>query len=229
MLRRLLRSGAVQATTAWALSLYLRLALRSTRWTVHGAAHLQPHAAGQPAVVAFWHERLPLMPALFAESRRRGDPGLRACVLVSRHRDGRLIGAVIRRLGAEPLEGSSARPGRRERGGAAALRGMLRALGDGMVVVITPDGPRGPRRVAAPGVAQVAALGGMPVLPVAGQCSRRRVLGSWDRMVLPLPFGRGVLVCGGSIAVPRDGWAEALPRIEAALTEVTEQADRLCA
>ena len=71
-------------------------------------------------------------------------------------------------------------------------------------MVITPDGPRGPPRVAAPGVAQLAAMAGVRVLPCAAQTSRRRVLGTWDRMVLPLPWGRGVIVCAPPIMVPRN-------------------------
>jgi hypothetical protein len=77
-------------------------------------------------------------------------------------------------------------------------------------------------------VAQVAALSGAPVLPCAAQTSRRWTLPTWDHMVLPLPFGRGVLVCGAPIAVPRDGAEAALPRIAAAITAATDEADRLC-
>jgi hypothetical protein len=108
------------------------------------------------------------------------------------------------------------------------MRAALPLLARGEHLVITPDGPRGPRRVAAPGVAQVAALSGAPVLPCAAQTSRRRVLRSWDRMVVPLPFGRGVLVCLPAISVPRDGWQDALPEIAAALTAAADRADRLC-
>ncbi len=229
MLKRVLRSAAAQQAAARLVGLYLRVALGSTRWTVHGAEHLAPYAAGTPAVFAFWHERLPLMPALLLEARRRGDPGLRAHVLVSRHRDGRFIGAVLRRFDAEVVEGSSSRADRRgrDRGGPAALRALL-GVASGGLVVMTPDGPRGPRRVAAPGVAQIAAASGVPMVPAAAQTSRRHVLGSWDRMVLPLPFGRGVLVCGPAIHVARDGWAAALPSIEVALTAAVDEADRLC-
>jgi hypothetical protein len=101
-------------------------------------------------------------------------------------------------------------------------------LEGGSHVVITPDGPRGPRRKAALGVAQLAALSGVPVLPCAAQIRPRWVLNSWDRMVLPLPFGRGVIVCGPSIAVPREGWEAALPVIAQAMTDAADQADALC-
>ena len=95
MLKRLLRQGWVQSAGAWLLGLYLWFALRTTRWTLLGEENLAPHAAGAPAIAAFWHERLPMMPMLWLFSRR-GAPGQRLHVLVSRHRDGRLIGAVVR-------------------------------------------------------------------------------------------------------------------------------------
>jgi lysophospholipid acyltransferase (LPLAT)-like uncharacterized protein len=95
-------------------------------------------------------------------------------------------------------------------------------------VVMTPDGPRGPRRVAAPGVAQLAALSGVPVLPCSAQTSRRWQMKSWDRMVIPRPFGRGVVVCLPSIPVGRTNWKAAVPEIEAAMTRAAEQADAAC-
>ena len=223
MLKPLLRRPALQAMLAAVLGRYLALALGTTRWTLDGAEHVAPHLAGRPAIVAFWHERLPLMPALLRQARQ----GARAWVLVSRHSDGRLIGDLMRRFGVGIVHGSTARDGR-DRGGAAALRAMVERLAAGEHVVITPDGPRGPRRQAAPGVAQLAALSGVAVLPCAAQTSRRRVLGSWDRMVLPLPFGRGVIVCGPAIRVGRRDAAAALQAIAAALTAAADEADLLC-
>ncbi len=105
---------------------------------------------------------------------------------------------------------------------------MLAALSNGEIVGITPDGPRGPRRQAAAGVAQIAALAGVPVLPCAARTGRRIQLNTWDMMPIPLPFGRGVLVCGAGITVPRDGWQDALPAIADALNEAAEQAEAAC-
>ncbi len=226
MLKPLLRRPVLQALLAALLGLYLALALRTTRWTLHGAEHLAPHIAGTPVIVAFWHERLPLMPVLWRQARRAGVAA-RANVLVSRHSDGRLFGDLVRRFGVEVVHGSSSRGGA-DRGGAAALRDLLGRLAAGEHVAITPDGPRGPRREAAPGVAQLAAVSGVTMLPCAAQTSHRRVLASWDRMVLPLPFGRGVMVCGPTIAVARGQAASALPAIAAALTAAADRADRLC-
>lgn len=221
-LKRLLRGQAVRGASAWLLGLYLDLALRSTRWTLHGAMPDQG-----PAIVAFWHECLPLMPRLWLMAYRAGTFP-HADVLISRHRDGQLIGAIMRRFHVRVVHGSSSQ-GRESRGGSASVRRLLSVLAGPGLVVITPDGPRGPRRVAAPGVAQLAALSGVAVVPAAAHTTRRRILRSWDRMILPLPFGRGVIVCGDPIPVPRRARDTALRQIEAALTEVTERAAALCA
>jgi lysophospholipid acyltransferase (LPLAT)-like uncharacterized protein len=218
-MKRLLRHPATQAALVWLGSQYLRFALRTTRWVLDGAEHLAPSMAGRAVVAAFWHERLGLMPMLWLTARRM-NPTQQIHVLVSLHRDGRFIGAVLRRFRVGLVFGSS------RRGGAASMRVVLPLLARGEHLVITPDGPR--RRVAAPGVAQFAALSGAPVLPCAAQTSRRLVLRSWDRMIVPLPFGRGVLVCLPPISVPRDGSQDALPEIAAALTAAADRADRLC-
>ena len=223
-MKSLLRSPLAQSLLARLLGRYLWFALRTNRWTIDGAGHFAPHAAGAAAVFGFWHETLPLMPALTILARRM--PGYRATpihTLVSRHRDGRFVGSVVRRFGIEPVLGSSTR------GGASGLRALLRLLAGGAIVGITPDGPRGPVGQAKPGIAQLAALAGVPVVPCAARTSRRYVLHTWDRMPIPLPFGRGVVVCGPAIAVPRDGWRDALPAIAAAMSQAARRADELCA
>ena len=55
------------------LGRYLWLIMRTNRWTLDGAEHFAPHGAGAPAVFAFWHEHLPLMPALAMLARRSAD------------------------------------------------------------------------------------------------------------------------------------------------------------
>ncbi len=227
----LLRQSAwLHRAAARLLGLYLDMTLRSTRWTIEGSAHLAPFLAGGAVLVAVWHERLPVVPALWAPARR-AHPGRGVAALASRHRDGRLIAGVLARFGVRALYGSSGRIKKgvlRDAGGAAGTRGVLAALAAGDAVVLTPDGPRGPRRMAAPGVAQMAALSGAPVLPVAGAVRHRLVLRSWDRMMLPLPFGRGALVCLPPVTVAAGEAAPGLARIAGLLSEAADRADALC-
>jgi lysophospholipid acyltransferase (LPLAT)-like uncharacterized protein len=224
-MRKLLRHPIALAALAKLLGLYLAFALKTTRWSLEGHEHMAAHAAGAPVIVAFWHERLPMMPMLWVQARRSPEGRQvrnRAHVLVSHHRDGRFIGAVVSRFALDIVLGSSSR------GGAKGVRVLLNLLASGDHIAITPDGPRGPRRTAAQGVAQLAALSGVPILPCAAQTTRHWVLRTWDRMVVPKPFGRGVVVCLPTIKVTRDAWEDAVPTIGAALTEAAEKADRLC-
>lgn len=212
---------------AWLAGLYLDLAIRSTRWQLEGKSNLRPFLAGGAVIVAIWHERLPLAPAFWAKSRR-DHPTRRVAALASRHRDGQLIAAILGNFGVRAIHGSSGRskPGqRRDHGGAAGLRGLIAALTAGDAVVITPDGPRGPRRVAAPGVALLASLAQAPVLALGAEARWRVTLRSWDRMSIPLPFGRGVLIC----LPPIPPELATLPTIEAALTQAADRAHQLCA
>jgi lysophospholipid acyltransferase (LPLAT)-like uncharacterized protein len=220
--RRLIRHPAVQTGLARLAGLYIAFVIRTTRWSIQGEGPtIAAIQAGTPLVLAFWHERLPLMPIIrpLAAAALPQVARMTPRVLVSQHRDGRFIGAAVKRFGLEMVYGSSSR------GGVGAMMEMLDALKAGDPVVITPDGPRGPRRKAAAGVAQLAALSGALVVPLGAASTRHRILRSWDRMMLPLPFGRGVLVCGEPIAVPRQDAESALPAITAALDAACAEAD----
>lgn len=229
MLKRVQHSPWIRRRVGRLIGIYLRFALGSTRWTVDAPASAWPlmlGADGQTAIVAFWHEFLPLVPALWWHARAT-SPSLMMTVLISRHRDGQMITDIVQRWGLRTLAGSSnqAKSGAgRDKGGATVSRALLSLLGTGSLIAITPDGPRGPRRVLQPGVARLAALSGVPVIAAAASCRPARRLGSWDRMVLPLPFGRGRIVCSAPIAVPAHGWRDALPVITSALDQVAREA-----
>ena len=120
MLKALIRHPRVQAGLAALLGGYLRFALSTTRWRVEGQTHLDATVARRPVITAFWHERLPMIPAMWLRVWCASGRKARAFVLVSRHRDGRFIGEIIRCFHLLPVHGSSARDGR-ERGGAAAV------------------------------------------------------------------------------------------------------------
>jgi lysophospholipid acyltransferase (LPLAT)-like uncharacterized protein len=216
----LLRHPRTLALGAFLIARYLRAVLDSTRWTVTGRERAEA-LRGRAVIGAFWHEQLALAAAIAWDwSGSRGDTGI--TVLVSRHRDGRLIGDVVGRLGISAAHGSS------RRGGVAVFREAARVLADGRSIAITPDGPRGPRRIAQPGVARLARLTDTPVIPVGVAVSRAPRLGSWDRMIFPLPFGRGAIAYGEPV-FPDAGETEEgmLARIASGMTAAAEEAARL--
>lgn len=220
MLKRLLKTDSAQRLIAWLAAQYIRAVYATSRWTVIGAEH--PHrlqAEGKPLILCFWHGRLLMMPKVWTYPAPMN-------MLISNHSDGRLIARTIRHFGIRTIWGSSTR------GGTAALIAMTRALGEGGCAGITPDGPRGPRMRAAPGVAMVARLSGAPVVPVTYSMSRAAILRSWDRFMLPLPFSRGVFIWGEPIEVPHKAkqpeMEAARAAIEAQLNRITHKADEIC-
>jgi len=168
-----------------------------------------------PRIYALWHNRLLVPTALY---RRRG-----ITVLVSSSRDGEVIARLLERLGYGLARGSSTR------GGGEAAVSLAAVLRDGGAASITPDGPRGPRYVAKDGAAAVAALSGVPVVPIAWAARPCRVLSSWDLLRVPAPFARCVLRLGEPLRVPRGGdLAEATALIQRRLREVTAAAEADC-
>src|SRR5690606_21668476 len=125
---------------------------------------------GKPFIIAFWHGRLLILPAMWPTTAKLS-------ILISMHRDGELIARSIGHFGHGTVRGSAAKPGSsKDRGGAAALRGMLKALKAGEYVGITPDGPRGPRMRATEGIVTVARVAGVPIIPCSYSARTRRVL-----------------------------------------------------
>lgn len=167
--------------------------------------------AGAPAIYATWHGRILLLPYLYG--------GRRACVLASRSRDGEIVARFVSRFGLEPVRGSSSR------GGAEALRLLMRALARGRDVVVVPDGPRGPREMAKLGVIALARLSGAPIVPIAIGVSAEWRLGSWDEFRIPKPFSRCVLRFGEPIRIPADADR---PAQEAARKDVEAGLQALC-
>jgi lysophospholipid acyltransferase (LPLAT)-like uncharacterized protein len=213
--KRLLGSAAVQSVAAWLITGYIHLVRATSRWDVEGFEHVAAiRDAGGPLLACFWHQRIMMMRFLWREAAPFS-------VLVSPHRDGRLLSRTMRRLGVNIIEGSS------NRDGAAGLRGVIRTLKEGGCVAITPDGPRGPRLRVQAGVIAAARAAGVPILPAAFSVRRRRLLATWDRFLLALPFTRGVYVIGAPIDVADLDPEAARRLVEARLNEITCYADRL--
>jgi len=150
-------------------------------------------------------------------------PDRNMSVLSSTSRDSQLLARILWRFGHKSAWGSSTR------GGAGALREIVRRIRAGSDAGFTPDGPRGPRRRVQPGVIAAARLSGKPLIPVAFSARPFRRLRSWDGTLLPFPFGRGLFLYGEPLRVPRDADDAAQERcrlaLEEALDRLTDRAD----
>lgn len=138
------------------------------------------HVSGVPptqGVLAFWHgEMLPVW-AFFA--------GRGAVALVSQSQDGQLLASLLESWGYRCVRGSSSR------GGKEALSQLIEMAKSGALVMITPDGPRGPRGVVKPGAVRCAQQAAVSLTWCRVRCRWAwRFEKSWDRFLLPLPWAK---------------------------------------
>jgi len=167
------------------VSLVAKCLIRTLRYH-----RLGPPVEG-PALVAFWHgEQLALL------GQRPAGPLIAA---ISLSRDGDLQTAVMARFGVRAVRGSSSR------GGPMALRGLLRSLRAGHTALMAVDGPRGPYGAVKPGIIYLAQRTGLPIYAASVAVGRgHRLMGAWDKFLLPWPWTRTV-VCFGAPWRPSEG------------------------
>jgi lysophospholipid acyltransferase (LPLAT)-like uncharacterized protein len=166
--------------------------------------------ADKPVIVAFWHEHILMAPFHWRKLRKsKKNPNVFA--MVSDHRDGEYIARIVNFLGIGTVRGSSGK------GGVKALIAALKELRNGNDVAFTPDGPQGPRHSVADGIILAAQRSGASILPMRYEASRSWRLTSWDRFVIPKPFGTITFIARELISVKGESADVARKQIRAAL------------
>ena len=231
-MKGLLRSNAVQAVLGWLSWLYLELVLRTIRWTrigdEPGSALDQALRGPSGFIGCFWHGDI----ALSITAKVSVIEHKLTRILISLSPDGEFIARAMDRHNMPPIRGSSGKKGK-AKGGAAAFREALDLLDSGGILVVTPDGPRGPARRMAPGAVRIAKRSGAPVFLLGLAARPVRQLNTWDRTKLPRLFGRGCIIFDGPHFCPADATDEDVERLSiewaAALTAACERAEAVLA
>ena len=170
----------------------------------------------QPALFAVWHDS-----SVMAGFCGRTE---QMAALTSQHSDGSFVESILRPMGVQVVRGSTSR------GGSKALREMLE-IASRKNIVLTPDGPRGPRRTMSRGLVYLASKTGNPIVPAAFACNRYwQIKSSWTSHTLPQPFSRVVLLVGAPIWIPAGVSPSRLgdfqESVQAAMEELQGRADR---
>jgi lysophospholipid acyltransferase (LPLAT)-like uncharacterized protein len=163
---------------------------------------------------ATWHRAVLISAGIFRDTN--------AYVPVSRSRDGEHMVAVMARMGyAPPPRGSSSSSA------TSVLKSMVRIVRTGGSIGIFADGPRGPARVAKPGLVALARLTGQPMHAVGIAARPSLEFKSWDRTLLPLPFARVLCRIGDPIPVPSDATQQEIEAfrelLEAEISRLTDE------
>jgi hypothetical protein len=227
MLKSLLGNPVFQFILGRTIGFYMLFVGVTTRWQRVNPEAMEAFFNSEAKHLAcIWHGRFTLVHKLW-----KFGPGTKpAKFLISRSREGGLVSWVSRTVGAEVVRGSAAKRGQ-QKGGMEALREMARHLDGGGVMGMTPDGPRGPRMRAKRGPVQLAKLAGASLVPIAWSTSNCYVFDSWDKFILPLPFGRGALIWGEAIPVPADADTAQMEvirlKLETEMNRICAEADRI--
>lgn len=157
----------------------LQLIVRFIYLTNKKVYHYPKEKVDENIIVAMWHGDLLMQPLNYRHFKKNGT----VKVIVSEHRDGETIRKVVDYLGVGALQGSSTR------GGAKALIGAIKAIKKGTDVAITPDGPKGPIYSVADGIVILSQKTNTKICAFSSIPSKYWQFKSWDKFIVPKPFG----------------------------------------
>ncbi len=170
---------------------------RTSRFKVLGneAFVLARLRAAKPLIFAHWHSSILGSIGYFLRLARMGYP---IATVASQSKDGEIISRILRDITrkAKVVRGSS------RKGGHSAFNGLLETLESGCSVVITVDGPLGPKYESKSGAVRLASLTGVPIVPFEF-CARNEyyLRASWDNSRFALPFNTGFYLLGEPIYI----------------------------
>lgn len=184
LMKSLMKQNWFHGILCWLIAKYLHFVYATTKWDIRNFELLHEMQKQGAVIPVTWHNRIAM--TIFAWNLKT----IPLTVLASGHRDGLLVTRSLAHFG---IRGVSIPP---KSSGAGAVRQVVKLLKSGQSVVITPDGPRGPRQHMKDGVVAISRLSKAPIIMVTFSCKRRKIINSWDKFILPLPFGRGILAYG---------------------------------
>jgi len=142
--------------------------------------HLLNQPLKEQLIAVSWHGELFISPQMY----RRLYPKEETSAIISKHRDGEFIAKVLNFFNIMPVRGSTTK------GAVSALIDSLKVLKRGENLLITPDGPRGPRHTLSSGAVSLAIKRNLPIMVVSFKASSYWQLKSWDRFTIPKPFSK---------------------------------------
>jgi len=228
ILRPVFRHDITHRVLSWIVAQYIWFTFKTTRWTWIGVDESRILLdAGEPFFALLWHNRIAMMPMIWRSNTYKWnpvDPSI-LTIVVSNHRDGQIVSRAMEYFKVENITVDT------EANHMAAAKAAMRAFGEGKSIGMTPDGPRGPRMRMKDSTVALARICKGRISFITYSVKRRIVIDSWDRFILPLPFNKGVVIWREGFPAPGklrgDELEEMTRKVEQALTEMTNEADRL--
>lgn len=221
--KRISNSPQFNAFVARQIARYIRRVWRTSQFEYHGFEELNALTrGGEPVIAALLHQRLMLSPYLFP---LRDEAPI--CSITSSAKAGKLVGYVQKEFDFESV------PLRRNASQVALTRSIVRNIKTGTSVGFALDGPSGPARVASTVPLIWSRLTGKRIFLATYSVEKERRLNTWDRLIIPKPHNKGVLLCEAfPITIPKKASAEEIEaarlELESRSNALAERADRMC-
>ena len=219
-LKKIIKSERAEKLIGVVAYYYLKLVGITTRWqSVTGVRETYEAIKKNGSVIVIgWHGRTLIMPYFWNKSSKLN-------ALVSPHRDGRIIVHILEKFGIGHISGSSDRNSKE-----AALE-LMHNLQQGNSIAIIPDGPRGPSMKLSMSPIFYACKSGKPIVGITYSIAGSKVISkSWDNMLIPFPFCKGMYAITEPMFVPQDATEEEMEKyrqqMETKLNKLTWKLDK---
>lgn len=190
--------------------LFINFVCRSSR-----IKKIKLNKLNENVIYAFWHGRIFLLSYAYRF--------LNIHLIASPSEDGSLLASTLKKFGYKFARGSSSKKG------ISATVKLAKNVTKGFSAGIAVDGPRGPYHEIKPGVVFIAKKTGKPIVPLTSSAKRKKILNSWDKFLLPLPFNKCVVIEGPPIYVGDDDEVSSkINELKSRLDEITDMANKLC-
>ena len=102
------------------------------------------------------------------------------------------------------------------------MLGIVRALEEGAIVAMTPDGPRGPAERVQPGAVAAAQHAGVPIIGAGARVTSAWRLRTWDGMRIPKPFTTIDVLYGSPVKIGagKEGLRKGIAAVQQSLDEL---------
>lgn len=189
----------------------MKAILLTCKVQVNGLEQFIEIASRENCILMVWHNRM----AMIAEFFCKFAPHLSFAGFISKSRDGEPISRLVESYQG----GSSIRVSHHLRH--KALQTMIARLKLGKeVIVITPDGPRGPRYKVKPGIIMAAKEAEANVIPFTWEAERYWEMKTWDGFRLPKPFSTITISLGNPVKVGREQSDEDAARLLESMMDI---------
>ncbi len=191
MIKKILQDKVIQDILGFLISLYLRVCFHTSLWYVKNNKKIEEQLQKKKKIfVLFWHNRLMMAPFCWKYKNTFK-------MLISEHRDGRLISKAVSHLSINTIQGSS------NRNKISSTKKILDEINKLNVVGITPDGPKGPKQKVKEGIISMQKKTDTIIFPLSYSAKFKIKFNSWDNFIFVLPFNKIVSVWGNPIVYDR--------------------------